>query len=346
VRDKPDFSVRYGRASWVNRNMYVHVVAFLMVSTCLAVDVIGRIGESAQESRARYGEDETLSDIKDLFDKTEVRHLLLLQKYKEMQKERIVLNVGETIAGLGEEKPQTTVRTREIDIKTLMSLRDQQPKFLEDAQDMEKKSDFAQQLYYQRNKANIQEFFGKDVSNIMEFQVLYSAVKNYLLEIERSPPSWFINYKDMKYSEERLAALKTEIKSLEDSLQKISNGVATGYQKMTFNKSGFKIYAYFYNNKTYKMIFLSENINENDVFDILKNNSDGNSAWESQQPADVVDETNWKVLMEYKTSDDKLHAKFGKYRTDMNDFGSMRGVVVWLTDVQDPYKEKSRAANL
>ena len=316
-----------------------------MVTTILfGVDVFGRIGESAKESRARYGEDSTLSEIKELYDKTEVSHLLLQQEFKETQKEKITLNIGEANAGLGE-RPTIYQKQSDVSIKTLMEIRDDPPKVLLDYK-TKTRTDFEKRVFFTQNKVVIQEVFGKDVNSLLEFESLYEEIKKYLALIEKSPPFWFLKYKQLKDSEERIAKLKKEIGRMEDSLQKVSDGEAKGYQTMTFNKSGFKIYAYLYDDKTYKMIFLSEQILENDVLSILRNNSDENSQWESIRPPIPIDETNWKILMEYKTSDNRLKAKFGKYRTDMNDFGTMRGVSIWVTDVPDPYKEKSRAADL
>ena len=324
--------------------MPFRVITFLVTTVLLGVDVFGRIGESAKESRARYGEDSTLSEIKEIYDKTEVSHLFLQQEFKKTQKGKITLNIGQAVAGLGE-RPTIYQKQRDVSIKTLMDLRDDPPKaFLEYSK--KTKTDFEKKLFFTQNKEVIQEVFGKDVNSLMEFESLYEEITKYLAIIEQSPPPWFLEYKQLKDSEERMSKLKNEIRGLEESLQKVSDGEAKGYQTMTFQKSGFKIYAYLYNDKTYKMIFLSEEILENDVLAILQNNSDENSTWESIRPPMPIDETNWKILMEYKTTDNRLKAKFGKYRTDMNDFGTMRGVSIWVTDVPDPYREKSKAADL
>ena len=296
--------------------MPIFAITILIITTFLGVDAMARIGESAQESRIRYGEDETLSDIKEIYDQTEVKHLLLKEDFKKMENEVVTLKVGETTVGLGE-RPTITIRQRDVYIKTLMGLRDNPPQFLLEGKAINKKSDFEQQVYFHANKKNIQEYFGKSVDNIMEFELLYTAIEKCLIDIEQHPPSWFLQYKQLKYSEERLAKLKEEIKNYESSLQKISNGEASGYQTMTFKKSGFKIYAYLYNNKTYKMIFLSEEIGENDVLAILQNNSDGSSNWQSQRPPQPIDETNWKVLMEYYTMDDKLHGELWSILCDL-----------------------------
>ena len=98
-----------------------------MTTVLFGVDVFGRIGESAKESRARYGEDSTLSEIKELYDKTEVSHLLLQQEFKETQKGKITLNIGQAIAGLGE-RPTIHQKQRDVSIKTLMEIRDNPPK--------------------------------------------------------------------------------------------------------------------------------------------------------------------------------------------------------------------------
>ena len=324
--------------------MPFRVITFLVTTVLFGVDVFGRIGESAKESRARYGEDSTLSEIKELYDKTEVSHLLLQQEFKETQKGKITLNIGQAIAGLGE-RPTIHQKQRDVSIKTLMEIRDNPPKVFLDYKS-KTRTDFEKKVFFTQNKVVIQEVFGKDVNSLMEFESLYEEITKYLAQIEQSPPHWFLEYKQLKNSEEQIAKLKKQIGKMEESLQKVSDGEAKGYQTMTFNKSGFKIYAYLYDDKTYKMIFLSEEILENDVLAILRNNSDENSQWESIRPPIPIDETNWKILMEYKTSDNRLKAKFGKYRTDMNDFGTMRGVSIWVTDVPDPYREKSKAADL
>lgn len=318
--------------------------AILFGSLLLGLDVYARIGESAKESRARYGEDSTLSEIKELYDKTEVSHLLLQQEFKETQNQIVTLNIGNTFVGLGEQ-PATYQQQREVTIKTLMELRDNPPKAFSDF-GAKTKTDFEKKTFFTKNKKIVQDILGNDVKTLMEFESIYGEIKKYLAFIEQSTPPWFLEYKQLKDSEQRMAKLKEEIRRLEESLQKVSDGEAGGYQTMTFKKSGFKIYVYLYNDKTYKMNFLAEEISENDVLAILQNNSDGDSTWESFRPPVPIDETNWVILMEYKTSDGKIKAKFGKYRTDMNDFGTMRGVSIWVTDVPDPYKEKSKAADL
>jgi hypothetical protein len=318
--------------------------AILFGSLLLGLDAYGRIGESAKESRARYGEDSTLSEIKELYDKTEVSHLLLQQEFKKTQNQKITLNIGDTFVGLGEQ-PTTYQNQREVSIKTLMEMRDNPPKAFSEFRE-KNKTDFEKKIFFTKNKKIIQDILGNDVKSLMEFEAFYGEITKYLAFIEQSTPPWFLEYKQLKNSEQQMAKLKEEIRRLEVSLQKVSDGEAGGYQTMTFNKSGFKIYVYLYNDKTYKMIFLAEEMSENDVLAILQNNSDGDSTWESFRPPVPIDETNWIILMEYKTSDNRLKAKFGKYRTDMNDFGTMRGVSIWVTDVPDPYKEKSRAADL
>jgi len=269
---------------------------------------------------------------------------LLQQEFKETQNQKITLNIGETFVGLGE-RPTTIQNKREVTIKTLMEIRDNPPQVFSEFGG-KNKTDFEKKTFFTKNKKIIQDILGNDVKSLMEFEAIYEELTKYLAFIEESTPPWFLKYRQLKNSEQQMAKLKEETRRLEASLQKASDGEAGGYQTMTFNRSGFKIYVYLYNHKTYKMIFLAEEISENDVLAILHNNSDGDDTWESFRPPVPIDETNWTILMEYKSSDNRLKAKFGKYRTDMNDSGTMRGVCIWVTDVPDPYKEKSRAADL
>jgi hypothetical protein len=118
-----------------------------------------------------------------------------------------------------------------------------------------------------------------------------------------------------------------------------------GSMRLEFEKNGFKIYCLLQGNRTFSITLLSPEIQEAEVFAILQNNVGEGVIWTSIKPEKPIDETNFQVLMKYESSDQSLEGWFGKYRENQGDFGSMRGVCIFEKAKSRPSKS-SRASEL
>ena len=296
-----------------------------------------RIGETAEESKKRYGEEQTLLLLQKQIDELEVSLAGIKKLFKE------VIYPPEVSQRL--EKWRTSSGDREsYERLNLDGVKDLAVKSAQ-YERFRKIKDFYREL---KNKAGaervaevvsnkeIADFFGKKIVSYeglgTEIEKLDKKLQwlSYITNRSGSPFAYEETIKELVKSagviektEQTIKGLKEREADLTDTSKKRSK------EELKFFKDGYWIMCFLRNDKTYQIFYYRKEISSDDVMRVLANNSDEGITWESVVVKDrVVDEKEFQPLVVYHSSDGKLEGIFGKSVKSKIDIGGMRSVLI------------------
>lgn len=311
-----------------------HPASLLLALLFTSWTAEARIGETAEESKKRYGEEQTLLGVRQQIDEIEVALAGLKKAFDDPQVLSYCSN--EEAKALKELAQKSAQNERFIKIKDFYK-------------DLQGKGSLERNALISNNR-DVNDFFGK---KIVSYEALGREIKDHDLKLknlsERIQPTplyegpdeflrlasrggelrrkqiiQYIELVDtMEKCEQRIKTLKQKEHDLAD-IEKHSNK-----EELKFFKDGYWIMCSLRNDKTYQIFYYRKEISSEDVMQVLVNNSDEGVTWESVVVKDqVVDDKEFLPLVVYSSSDGKLEGIFGKWVKDKADLGDMRGVLI------------------
>lgn len=313
-----------------------HPAPILLILLFTSWTAEARIGETAEESKKRYGEEQTLLFVQKKEDELEVSLLELKKAFKELKyppavEERLTKERGSFADSMRENMDLKRVK----DLAVKSSQYERFRKIKDAYQENKSKGSFEREMFVSTNK-ELADFFGKRITSFEGLSSEIEALDGSLrwLAYQSDPSRIDFGYQEtirelvksaevIEKTEQTIKGLKEREAELTDTSRKKS------VEELKFFKDGYWIMCFLRNDKTYQIFYYRKEISNEDVMRVLVNNSDEGVTWESVVVKDkVVDDKEFLPLVVYRSSDGKLEGIFGKWVKDKADLGDMRGVLI------------------
>lgn len=316
---------------------YPTLIALLF--TCWTAEA--RIGETAEESKKRYGEEQTLLFVKNKIDELEVSLAEIKKAFNEvdyppsvageLERQRLSMSWSDNEAY----KNRNIKRVKELATKSAQY--EKFRKIKDFYRDLENKGGVVQNAEV-RKSVEIADFFGRKIHSYDGLGAEIERLENDLKWINsfvtnRSSTLSMGDEGTIKAIVESAVAIERgeqTIKGLKEREAELTDTSKTrSKEELKFFKDGYWIMCFLRNDKTYQIFYYRREISSDDVMRVLVNNSDEGVTWKSVVVKDrVVDEKEFQPLVVYHSSDGKLEGIFGKWVKSKIDIGDMRGVLI------------------
>ena len=296
-----------------------------------------RIGETAEESKKRYGEEQTLLFVQKKIDELEVSLAGIKKAFKEV--------IYPPQASQQLEKERNSFVDREsyerLDINRVKDLAVKSAQYerfsrIKDFYKELKNKTGAERVSGVANNKDIAAFFGK---RIVSYEGLGTEIEkldknlewlSYIANRSGYPFAYEETIKELVKSADVIEKTEQTIRGLKEREAELTDtSKKKSVEELKFFKDGYWIMCFLRNDKTYQIFYYRKEISSDDVMRVLVNNSDEGVSWESVVVKDrVVDDKEYLPLVVYQSSDGKLEGIFGKWVKDKIDIGDMRGVLI------------------
>jgi len=295
-----------------------------------------RIGETAEESKKRYGEEQRLLLVQNTIDKHEVLLGDLRKSFNDP-------NYPVGLSDANERK-----ETKELAVKYAQHERFR--KIKDFYQELKTKGAFERGALVANNKETA-DFFGKRIvsfeslgneiekldarlkafsSRMMPPEHTYNGSDEFLRAVERGGELQREAIRNIAKTAEAIEEGEQFIEKLKkEEIELTETSKGKSEETLKFFKDGYFIACFLRNDKTYRIVYYRDEVTSDDVMRVLVNNSDEGVTWQSVVVKDpVVEDKNFLPLVVYYSSDQKLEGFFGKWGRNQTDLSEKKGVLI------------------